>query len=78
MARETPPDAILLDVMLPDQDGWEVLQTLKADPLTCEIPVIVCSVFDDPRLAESLGATGFIHKPVGRAAFLDQLCRFGG
>ena len=77
LVKEMEPSAILLDVMMPDQDGWEVLQLLKADLATEGIPIIVCSVFDDPKLAQSLGASGFLSKPVSRAALLEQLdeCR---
>ena len=39
--RENPPDLILLDLMMPDMDGWEVYQQIKADEKTKEIPVIV-------------------------------------
>src|SRR2546427_10907242 len=42
LARKEQPDVILLDLMLPDILGWEVLQALRADPITCHIPVIIC------------------------------------
>ncbi len=64
--RLNPPDAILLDVMLPDLSGYEVCQQLKADPDTCEIPVIFISaktdVFDKVKGFE-LGAVDYIAKP---------------
>ena len=58
------PDAIVLDVMMRGVDGWEILQQLKADPRTQQIPVAICSVLDEPELARSLGADSYILKPV--------------
>lgn len=69
------PDVILLDVMMPHQDGWQVLQRLQAQVGTQHIPVIVCSVFDDPELARSLGAVDFLPKPVSRLQLLRALSR---
>ena len=76
LAKRLQPQAIMLDVMMPNMDGWEVLQGLKADPATRRIPVIVCSVWEEPELASSLGATGFLAKPIKQAdliAALEQL-----
>ncbi|MCL5996661.1 MAG: response regulator [Chloroflexi bacterium] len=73
IARQLHPDVIVLDVMMPDLDGWEVLQTLRAEPSTAGIPVIVCSVIDDPQLAQSLGASSSLTKPVGRDDILRVL-----
>ncbi len=75
LAGEHAPDAILLDVMMPEMDGWEVLQRLQARPETASVPVIVCSVFNDPELAYSLGAAGFLGKPVRREEVLAALRR---
>lgn len=77
LARSTRPDAILLDVMMPGTDGWEVLQTLKAWPETAAIPIIVCSVFHDPELAYSLGAASILAKPVRRDDVLAALQQLG-
>ncbi|NLE46380.1 MAG: response regulator, partial [Chloroflexi bacterium] len=60
MARELQPDAVILDVMMPDMDGWEVLQRLRNHPDTQHIAVIICSVFNDPGLAHALGASSFL------------------
>ena len=60
------PDALILDVMMPGVSGWEVLQTIRSRPDTAVLPVIVCSLFNDPDLAYALGASRFIAKPVGR------------
>ncbi|MDI7275102.1 MAG: response regulator [Anaerolineae bacterium] len=78
LARELRPAAIALDVMMPLQDGWEVLQGLKNDQATRDIPVIVCSVLDDPELAYSLGAAAYLHKPVTQADLLTALAALSG
>lgn len=61
---DNAPDLILLDVMMPQTDGWTVLQTLKARPQTAQIPVVVCSVIDQPALALALGAAQVLTKPI--------------
>jgi CheY-like chemotaxis protein len=76
-ARAVRPQAVLLDVMMPAMDGWEILQKLKSDPETRQIPVIICSVWEQPDLAYSLGANGFIKKPVNAPVLLDELTRLG-
>jgi len=58
------PDVIILDVMLPGVDGWQILMTLHERPAACEIPVIVCSVIREEELAVALGAACFLPKPV--------------
>jgi len=63
-AKELKPALIVLDIMMPKVDGWEVLQSLKLDEGTRNIPVIVCSAWGEPELATSLGAVGFLKKPV--------------
>jgi len=73
LAQELIPDAIILDVMMPGASGWEILQTLRGQPQTATVPVIVCSVFNDPNLAYSLGATRFHPKPIRRDTILDTL-----
>jgi len=77
LAQELNPDAIVLDVMMPEMDGWEVLQMLRTRPQTSAIPVIVCSVFNDPELAYSLGASLFLAKPVRRDDVLNALRELG-
>ncbi len=64
MAREFRPDAITLDVMMPQMDGWSVLTAIKADPALCEIPVTIVTMLNDRAIALSLGATGFLTKPI--------------
>ena len=77
LAQELIPDAIILDVMMPGASGWEILQILRSQPQTATVPVIVCSVFNDPDLAYSLGATRFHPKPIRRDTILDTLHELG-
>jgi CheY-like chemotaxis protein len=67
------PAAIILDVMMPTQDGWEILQLLKGRSETRDIPVIVCSILKERELALALSAEGLLVKPVSRAALLQAL-----
>jgi CheY-like chemotaxis protein len=60
---ETLPDLILLDVIMPRNDGWTILQHLKQTSLTAHIPVIICSVIAQPELALALGAAEVLSKP---------------
>ena len=64
------PNAILLDVKLPDHSGLSVLDRLKRSPLTRHIPVHVMSVADHAEEALSMGATGYVLKPVQREAIV--------
>jgi diguanylate cyclase (GGDEF)-like protein len=59
--------------MLPRKDGWEVLQELKSDPQTSEIPVIIHSIVDNKDLAFALGATDYLLKPLDKEALLSKL-----
>ena len=62
-----PPDLILLDIMMPDMDGYQVCQQLKRDPLTMHIPVIFLtakSEVEDEKMGLELGAVDYITKPI--------------
>ena len=72
------PDVIILDVMMPRRDGWEVLQALRQSGAGSQARVLVCSIINDPHLAAALGADGFLHKPVDRASLLQALDRLTG
>jgi CheY-like chemotaxis protein len=67
------PDIIVLDVMLPDVDGWDLLVQLHEHPATRPIPVVVCSVVREEELALSLGASVYLPKPVRRREFIGAL-----
>ena len=72
-ARERQPGLVVLDLLLPDLSGWEVLSGLKAEAATREIPVLVVSVVDEPGRAQAAGAAGHLLKPVSRAALAGVL-----
>lgn len=75
LAQELRPNVIVLDVMMPGTHGWEVLQRLRADRDTADIPVIICSVINNPDLAQALGASIFLAKPVRQHDILAALNR---
>ena len=75
MARERMPSAIVLDVLLPGIDGWEVLRELKSDPPTRNIPVIIVTIVDEREVGLALGAVDYFVKPVDRTALIDRLSR---
>jgi len=76
MAKEIKPFAVTLDIMLPNKNGWRVIQEMKNDGETCNIPVIIVSIIDDQKLGFSMGAVDYLVKPVDRNQFnraLDNL-----
>ena len=64
--RESRPLAVLLDVLMPDLDGWHVLRAIRENPDTQDVPVIVQTVVNEKNFAYALGATGYLKKPVRR------------
>ena len=75
--RRARPVAVLLDIRLPGIDGWTVLQALKSDPETRDVPVIVVSIVDERARGAALGAAGYLVKPVSRDALLNALTALG-
>ena len=73
LANTHAPQVIVLDVMMPQVDGWKVLGRLCHHPLTTHIPILVCTILAQEELALSLGASGFVRKPVTRQCFLAAL-----
>ncbi len=73
LAGELLPDAITLDVMMPQMDGWSVLRQLKEMPVVAEIPVILLSIVDDRPTGHSLGAADYLTKPIDRKRLLSVL-----
>lgn len=75
-ARNIHPNLIILDIMLPGQDGLEILQNLKTHISTRDIPILICSVLEARSLAISLGADDFIRKPPDKVDFLRALAQW--
>ena len=75
LAQELKPLAVILDIVLPGIDGWDVLSQLKGDPATAAIPVVVVSILDERDTGYALGATEYLIKPVGREPLLRALGR---
>ncbi|HEY0473015.1 MAG TPA: GAF domain-containing protein [Kribbella sp.] len=75
--RRVRPAAVLLDIRLPGIDGWAVLQALKAEAETRDIPVIVVSIVEERARGADLGAAAYLVKPVSRDALLDALAAVG-
>jgi CheY-like chemotaxis protein len=78
LAEKINPDIIVLDVMLPGVDGWELLGRLREHPHTGDVPVIVCTILPQEEFAVTLGAAAFLRKPISREmllATLDQVLR---
>src|SRR5665811_1695900 len=73
LAKELKPYVITLDILLPKFDGWQVLQELKADPETRDIPVIVVSILERSRRAMDLGAFDCFVKPIEKKELLCRL-----
>jgi CheY-like chemotaxis protein/anti-sigma regulatory factor (Ser/Thr protein kinase) len=74
-ARALRPFAILLDILMPYKDGWQLLYELKADANTRDIPIIVLSIVDNKALGYQLGAFDYLLKPFDREAILATLTR---
>ncbi|HEY85364.1 MAG TPA: GAF domain-containing protein, partial [Chloroflexi bacterium] len=74
-ANELQPYAILLDVLIPDADGWSILGELKENPGTAHIPVIICSIVDDKFRANQLGAAEYLLKPIIKNDLLQAIER---
>jgi signal transduction histidine kinase/CheY-like chemotaxis protein len=75
--RRDRPSAVLLDIMLPGIDGWAVLQELKSEPDTKDIPVIVVSIVDERSRGTAMGAAAYLVKPVSRDDLLAALAAVG-
>ena len=74
--KQVAPDAIILDVFLPEVDGWEFLTQLKSDPTTKDVPVIIVSIVDQKGKGFALGAADYLVKPIEKQALLRTLDEF--
>lgn len=78
VALGDPPDMVLLDLMLPGYDGFEVCRRLRSDPSTRKIPILIISALDDPESrakAAQAGATAYYTKPFSPIALLKEIDR---
>jgi CheY-like chemotaxis protein/signal transduction histidine kinase len=73
LARELRPQGIILDVNLPDTNGWRIMEALRADPATAGIPVHFVSALDATERGLALGAVGYLTKPVTRRDLLGVI-----
>lgn len=77
-AEELNPDIIVLDVMMPDLDGWMVLAGLKENPETAGIPVIMLTMIDEKSKGYAMGVSGYLSKPIDRENVLATVKRWLG
>lgn len=77
LAQLMKPDFILLDILMPKVDGWQMMKNLKSNPETSSIPVIICSVLHEPELSRAVGAAGYIRKPINRLELIHTLQEIG-
>ena len=80
-ARAMRPSLVLVDVGVPELDGWELTAALRADPLTCDTPIVICSVYAFPADHErsaAVGCTLHLDKPVSPREVLDVVDRLLG
>lgn len=75
-AKAHRPLAITLDVMMPDIDGWTVLAALRGDPQLADIPVVMATIVDEQRRGMTLGASGYLTKPVDRDKLISLMQQF--
>lgn len=77
LTRLLKPSLVLLDVMMPHVDGWEILQALRAESETRDVPVVICSAWEAGEMGRALGAADFLKKPVTQKGLLAALERLG-
>lgn len=73
VARESSPDLITMDILLPDIDGFETIRLLQADPRTRDIPVVIVSIVQDEERALQLGVDAYLTKPIDERRLLDTV-----
>ena len=76
--RQLRPDAITLDVMMPEHGRLGVLTALKGDPEVADIPVIMLTIVDDRKMGYALGASEYLTKPIDRERLLAVLKKYTG
>lgn len=78
LARQIRPHLILLDIMMPGHDGWEILAALTGEPAVAAIPIVICSVLQETELARAMGASDYLAKPFTQLQLLTVLRRWLG
>jgi CheY-like chemotaxis protein len=81
LARSVVPDLILMDISIPQVDGWEATRILRRDPITKDIPIIALTAHamtDDREKATALGFTSYLAKPVEPRAVVAEVRRWTG
>src|SRR5437762_8381103 len=76
-AMEILPDLVVMEIVLPVKDGWQVLQELRARAATADVPVLVCSVTKNQHLMSEYGVVGYVAKPWETRTMQDELRRIG-
>ncbi len=76
LGREIQPAVITLDAMMPEMDGWAVLERLKSSPDLAHIPVVMLTIIDDRKRAQALGASDYLTKPVDRELLIFTVSKF--
>ena len=71
------PDVIVLDILMPEKDGWYALRELKANSKTSRIPVVIASVSEERDVAYSLGAVDYFNKPIDKKRFQRRISELG-
>ena len=81
LARSVRPDLILMDISIPEIDGWEATKILRLDPLTRDIPIIALTAHalaDDRERASAVGFTSYLAKPIEPRAVVAEVRRWIG
>ena len=73
--RQLKPYAVTLDIMMPGYDGWQVINDLKSDPETRDVPVIICSILEQEEKGFNLGAADYLVKPILEDDLINALNR---
>jgi CheY-like chemotaxis protein len=77
LARQMRPMVIVLDVLMPELDGWSVLQVLQADPHLADVPVVMTTFLEEENKAYALGAAHYLAKPVDQDQLRRIVARYG-
>jgi len=75
-AKQLHPDAIILDVLMANGNGFETLVALRKQPETANIPIIILSIIDQQQVGFALGATDYLVKPIRKPLLLETVCKY--